>query len=64
MRAPRSAASGAHVADASLHPCAQWKDVAIEAAKAALILAILERLFLTSNASWLEARTCDWHCAV
>ena len=35
---------------------AQWKDIATEAAKAALILAILERLYLTSNASWLEAR--------
>ncbi len=30
--------------------------MAIEACKAALVLAILERLFLTSNASWLEAR--------
>ena len=39
-----------------INAAAEWKDVAIEAAKAAVILAILERLFLTSNASWLEAR--------
>ena len=34
----------------------QWKDIAHEAAKAAIVLAVLERLFLTPNASWLEAR--------
>ena len=39
-----------------INAAAEWKDVATEAAKAAVILAILERLFLTSNASWLEAR--------
>ena len=41
----------------------QWKDVATEAAKAAVILAILERLFLTSNANWLEARARVRSCA-
>ena len=39
-----------------INAAAEWKDVAIEAAKAAVILAILERLYLTSNASWLEVR--------
>ena len=39
-----------------INAAAEWKDVATEAAKAAVILAILERFFLTSNASWLEAR--------
>jgi hypothetical protein len=34
----------------------EWKDIAKEAAKAALILAILERFHATSAASWLEAR--------
>ena len=39
-----------------INAAAEWKDVATEAAKAAVILAILERLYLTSNASWLEVR--------
>ena len=41
----------------------QWKDVAIEALKAAVILAILERLYLTSNARWLEVRATRVHCS-
>ena len=32
----------------------EWKDVAIEACKAAVILVILETLFLTPNPKWLE----------
>jgi hypothetical protein len=34
----------------------EWRTVAQEAAEAAVILAILERLYLTPNARWLEAR--------
>ena len=45
-----------------INAAAEWKDVAIEAAKAAVILAILERLYLTSNASWLEVRAVDRRC--
>ena len=37
-----------------LNAATEWKDIATEAAKAAVILVILERLFLTRNASWLE----------
>ena len=37
-----------------LNAATEWKDIATEAAKAALVLFILERLFLTRNASWLE----------
>ena len=37
-----------------LNAATEWKDIATEAAKAALILFIMERLFLTRNASWLE----------
>ena len=37
-----------------LNAATEWKDIATEAAKAAVILFILERLFLTRNASWLE----------
>ena len=33
----------------------EWKAVLQEAAKAALLLALLERLCLTRNATWLEA---------
>ena len=32
----------------------QWQDIATEACKAAVVLFILERLFLTRHASWLE----------
>ena len=39
-----------------LNAATEWKDIAIEAAKAAVILLILERLFLTRNGSWLEVR--------
>ena len=35
---------------------AEWKDIGKEAAKAALILVILERLHLTNPVAWLEAR--------
>jgi hypothetical protein len=34
---------------------AEWKDIVTEAAKAAILLAILERLFLTRPASWVES---------
>jgi hypothetical protein len=34
--------------------CVTEQDILIEALKGALLLAILERLVLTSNASWLE----------
>ena len=44
------------VRSADLACSLQWKDIATEALKAAVILAILERLYLTSNTSWLEAR--------
>ena len=37
-----------------LNAATEWKDIAIEAGKAALILLILERLFLTRDGSWLE----------
>jgi hypothetical protein len=32
----------------------EWRQVALEAFKAAVVLAILERCFLTSHATWLE----------
>jgi hypothetical protein len=35
---------------------AEWQDVVKEALKAAVILAILERLHLTKPVSWLEVR--------
>jgi hypothetical protein len=35
----------------------EWRDIMIEAAKGAIILAILERLFLTRPLYWLEVRT-------
>ena len=43
----------------------EWKDLAIEVGRSVLILVIMEGLFLTSNASWLEARrACALHpCA-
>ncbi len=34
---------------------AEWKDIVTEAVKGALLLAILERLFLTRPASWVES---------
>ena len=34
----------------------EWKDIGKEAAKAAVILVILERLHLTNPVAWLEAR--------
>jgi hypothetical protein len=39
------------------------QDIVIEALKGALILAILERLCLTRNSTWLEARAIDDACA-
>ena len=33
----------------------EWKDLLIEAGKAVVILMILETLYLTPNASWLES---------
>ena len=33
---------------------AEWKDIATEAAKTILILAILERMHVTKSVSWLE----------
>ena len=45
--------------DSADHACSlQWKDVAQEAVKAAVILVVLERLFLSPNTFWLEARAC------
>jgi hypothetical protein len=35
---------------------AEWKDIATEAAKGVLLLAILETLMLTRPVAWLEAR--------
>lgn len=32
----------------------EWKDVAIEACKAVVLLLILESLYLTPNTAWLE----------
>ena len=37
-----------------MNAATEWKDVLTEAVKAAVILAIMERLFLTRNSSWLE----------
>ena len=37
-----------------LNAATEWKDIFIETLKAAVILVILERLFLTRPASWLE----------
>jgi hypothetical protein len=39
------------------HLLAPPQDILIEALKGALILAVLERLYITRNSSWLEART-------
>ena len=33
------------------------QDILIEALKGALILAVLERFYITRNSSWLEVRT-------
>lgn len=37
-----------------MNAATEWKDIVQETIKAAIILAILERLCLTRNASWLE----------
>ena len=34
----------------------EWDDIVREALKGAVVLVLMERLFLTRNASWLEAR--------
>ena len=39
-----------------LNAATEWKDILTEAAKGAIILAILERLCLTRPTSWLEVR--------
>ena len=44
------------VASTCTDAASQWQDIITEACKAAVILFILERLFLTRHASWLEAR--------
>jgi hypothetical protein len=38
----------------------EWKDIAIEAAKGVLLLAILETLMLSRPVAWLEARPSGW----
>jgi hypothetical protein len=40
-----------------LNAASEWKSILEEAAKGALILTILERLCLTRNSNWLEARS-------
>jgi hypothetical protein len=42
-----------------LNAAAEWKSVLQEAAKAAVVLAILERLCLTRHENWLEVRWCS-----
>lgn len=37
-----------------IHLASEWREVLIEAAKAALLLAVLERLMLTPPVTWLE----------
>ena len=37
-----------------MNAATEWKDVVTEALKGAIILAIMERLFLTRNSAWLE----------
>ena len=39
----------------------EWQDIAIEAVKGTVVLIIMERLFLTGNSSWLEARGAAAH---
>jgi hypothetical protein len=40
---------------------AQWKDVAVEALKGAALMLLLDRLWLVSNARWVEARCAHVH---
>ena len=37
-----------------LNAATEWKDIFMEAAKGAIVLAIMERLFLTDASGWLE----------
>jgi hypothetical protein len=37
-----------------MNVASEWKDVVTEAMKGAIILAILERLYITRSASWFE----------
>jgi hypothetical protein len=37
-----------------LGAAAEWKDIVVEALKGLVVLAILERMLLTSDISWLE----------
>ena len=37
-----------------MNAATEWKDIAVEAVKATIILIIMERLFLTRNSAWLE----------
>jgi hypothetical protein len=39
-----------------MNAATEWKDIVVEALKAAVILAVLERLCFTRNSSWLEVR--------
>ena len=38
----------------AMNQVTEWQDVAKEALKAAVVMAILERLYLSPNAQWLE----------
>jgi hypothetical protein len=38
-----------------LNGATEWKDILVEAAKGALILAILERLCMTRNSTWVRS---------
>ena len=46
-----------------LNACTEWRDVAREALKGAIILAILETLYLTRNVHWLEEHVDYLRCA-
>ncbi len=37
-----------------MNAATEWKDIAVQAVKMSIVLIILERLFITSNSSWLE----------
>ena len=46
-----------------MNAATEWKDIVHETVKAAIIMAILERLCLTRPASWLEEHL-DYFCVV
>jgi hypothetical protein len=52
---PAAYAAGAGISY-GLNAATEWRSILEEAAKGALILAILERLCMTRNSNWLEAR--------